>query len=362
MHLRSLCFGLLATTLLAQEALAACWIDRERPTTADQLPVTDSRVAGMRKAARAMNEILGRNPTLRQLPEVRWRSTWQVVGHPRSSPWMPYGFHLVLWAHPRQVWGPGDCDLIPQADRVDPRAAVVVQANSVRSTLTQQVSAVRDEQLEAFVEPEQIGRVGPYPLYRGQWVVLTFDGRKPWVPVTMDEYLAFEERRLTQAVAETDRNIADARARTGQYDDSGPRQVYEAMKKTNPAEAEKFWAMIQGLKAQAAKDAAAVAATPPVTNAYVKQLEDLRALRASLSPAQLQAQARDGYNSKSPLRPVDTLPRLVKLDPKFPWDRADPNRIRMMEIHFSGAGSPYDASMRQAAETFDWSAIEALMR
>jgi hypothetical protein len=92
--------------------------------------------------------------------------------------------------------------------------------------------------------------------------VLTFDGRKPWVPVTMDEYLVFEERRLARAVAETDRNIADATARTGQYDDSGPRQVYEAMKRTNPAEAEKFWAMIQGLKAQAARDAAAVAAAP----------------------------------------------------------------------------------------------------
>jgi hypothetical protein len=34
----------------------------------------------------------------------------------------------------------------------------------------------------------------------------------------------------------------------------------------------------------------------------------------------------------------------------------------MMEIHFSGAGAPYDAMMRQAAETFDWAAIEALMR
>ena len=122
----------------------------------------------MRAAARAMNDILERNAALQGLPEVRLRSTWQVVGHPRSTPWTPYGFHLVLWAHPRQVWGPGDCDVIPQADRVDPRAAVVVQANSVRSTLTQQNSAVRDEQIEAFVEPEQIGKVGRYPVYRGQ--------------------------------------------------------------------------------------------------------------------------------------------------------------------------------------------------
>ena len=33
----------------------------------------------------------------------------------------------------------------------------------------------------------------------------------------------------------------------------------------------------------------------------------------------------------------------------------------MMEIHFSGAGPPYDAMMRRLF-TFDWAAIEALMR
>ena len=363
MTMRAFCLWLLGVALASlADAHGACWIDRERSTTADQLPIADPRVAGMRAAARAMNDILERNATLQGLPEVRLRSTWQVVGHPRSTPWMPYGFHLVLWAHPRQVWGPGNCDVIPQADRVDPRAAVVVQANSVRSTLTQQSSAVRDETIEAFVEPEQIGKVGRYPVYRGQWIVLTFDGRPPWVPVTTEEYLAFEERRLIRAVAETDRNIADANAKVGHYDDSGPRQVYEAMKKTDPAEAEKFWAMIQGLKAQAAKDAAAAATAPPIVNAFVKQLDDLRALRSSLTPAQLQAQAREGHTSTSPIRPVDTLPRLVKMDPAFPWDRANPNRIRMMEIHFSGAGSPYDALMRQAAETLDWGAIETMMR
>ena len=77
------------------------------------------------------------------------------------------------------------------------------------------------------------------------------------------------------------------------------------MKKTDPAEAEKLWAMIQDVKAQAAKDAAAAATAPPIVNAWVKQLDDLRALRASLTPAQLQAQAREGYTSKTPVRPVE---------------------------------------------------------
>jgi hypothetical protein len=343
-------------------ARAACWIERERPATADQLPVADPRVAGMRASARAMNAVLKSHGGLQGLPDVRLRSTWQITGHPRSTPWSPYGFHLILWAHPKDVWGPGPCDVIPQADRIDPRAAIVVQANTVHSTLTQPDSAVRDEQIEAFVQPEQIGTIGRRPIYRGQMIVLTFDGRVPWVPLTTEEYLAFEERRLTKLVAEGDRNIADANARAGQYDESGPRKVYEEMKKTDPAGAEKFWTMIQGIKAQAARDAAAAAKAPPIVNAYVKQREDLRVLRASLTPAQLQAQAREGYTSKAPIRPVDTLPRLVKMDPAFPWDRANANRIRMMEIHFSGAGAPYDAMMRQVVETLDWAAIEALMR
>ena len=120
--------------------------------------------------------------------------------------------------------------------------------------------------------------------------------------------------------------------------------------------------MIQGLKAQAAKDAAAAATAPPIVNASVKQLDDLaRCVRRSPRPSCRRKRAKAILRSRRSGR-CDTLPRLVKMDPAFPRDRADPNRIRMMEIHFSGAGSPYDAMMRQAAETFDWGAIEALMR
>lgn len=73
---------------------------------------------------------------------------------------------------------------------------------------------------------------------------------------------------------------------------------------------------IQGVNAQAARDAATAAVTPPIVNAHVKQLDDLRALCVSLT----------------------------------------------MEIHFSGAGPPYDAMMPQAVETVDWARIEALLR
>ena len=335
---------------------ALCWIDRERPTTADQLQITNPRVAGARATAQALNRIFKGNATLQQLPDVRVRSTWQVTGHPNTG--SPYGVHLVLWAHGKGAWA-GECELIPQADRLEPSAAIVVQTNTVNSTLTQRVSSVRDEQLQAFIEPERIGQIGKHAVYKGQLIVVTFDGRLPWVPVTTAEYLASEERRLVTLQAEADRNIADASARAGQFDEKALQDIYESMKKTNPAEAEKFRAMMDEVKRQSQK---AAENAPPITNAYTKQLADLRALRASLTSAQLQEQARDGYNAITPLAPIDRLPKLVKLDPAFPWDRTNPNRVRMMEIHFSGRGEPYNALMHQAANTFDWTAIEALMK
>ncbi len=59
---------------------------------------------------------------------------------------------------------------------------------------------------------------------------------------------------------------------------------------------------------------------------------------------------------------IETLPRLVKLDPSFPWARTHPNRIRMMEIQYSGRGALYAEMMQRVAETLDWPALEATMR
>jgi len=342
---------------VATPARATCWIDRERPTTADQQPVTSPRVAAPRAAARAINAALKANPILRELPDARLRSTWQITGHPARTG-ESYGVHLVLWAHGKEAWA-GECDLIPQADRLEPLAAIVVQTNSVTSTLGQRPSAVRDEQLQAFVEPEVVGHVGSYPVYQGQWVVLTFDGRLPWVPVTMAEYLAFEERRLVEAEAETSRDIARAQAGAGRLDDAALRKAYEAMKQTNPAEAEQFLKMMEDVRQQAAR---AAAAAPPVANPQTAALADLRALRRSLTAEQLQAQAREGYTSPTPRAPIERLPKLVKLDPTFPRDGADPGRIRLMEVHYSGRGEVYSGLMAQAAAALDWAALERLMK
>jgi hypothetical protein len=111
------------------------------------------------------------------------------------------------------------------------------------------------------------------------------------------------------------------------------------------------------------REAAAAAGTPPSSNPYAAQLTALRAFRASRTPAQLGGQAREGYTSATPPAPVDRLPKLVRIDPSLPRDPRDPNRIRLIEVHYSGrSGTPYATLMERVAETLDWSALEALVR
>jgi hypothetical protein len=340
-----------ALAVASAPAGAICWIDREEATTADGFPTTSARVAGMRAAALTINRLLKANPALSALPDVRLRSSWRITGHPdRSND--PYGLRFELRAYSRDFWS-GECDLLPHADQAEPVAVILINLNSVDSTLTQQVTSVRDDELRAFVEPERLGEIGEQSPYGGQWIVLTSDGRVPWVPVTMAEYLDFEERRLVQAEAETRAKNDKAWNTAELLDADGIRDTYEGVRQIDPAEAEKLRAMMEDTRRRV-ESAAQV-------NEHTGTLAELRALRASLSPDELAGQAREGYISRTPPAPIETLPRLVKLDPGMPWDR-NPNRILMMEIHFSGRGAPYDTAMREVAATLDWAALRSLMR
>jgi hypothetical protein len=169
----------------------------------------------------------------------------------------------------------------------------------------------------------------------------------------MAEYLDFEERRLLQAEAETRAKNDKALDTAEQLDADGIRDTYDSVRQIDPAEAEKFRTMMEDTRRRV-ESAARV-------NENTGALAELRALRTSLSPDALAGQAREGYLSRTPPASIETLPRLVKLDPRMLWDR-NPNRVRMMEIHFSGRGAPYDAAMREAVASLDWSTLRTLMR
>jgi hypothetical protein len=343
--------ALLAHPAASKPAHAICWIEHEEATTADGFPVTSPRVAGMRAAAHTLQDVLQSNPKLEHLPEVRLRSSWRIEGKPDQTN-EPYRLRYRLEAHGPQAWA-GACDLLPQTDGFEPLATVVVDLNSVDSALTQRATTVRDAQLQAFVEPEQVGRLGEHVLYGGQWIVLTFDGNVPWVPVTMAEYLDFEERRLVAAEAETEQKNEKAWNTAEQLDADGIRDTYENVRRLDPEQAEKFRTLMDESRRLVESEAS--------VNKESEALAQLRKLRSSLSTTELAAQAREGYVSSLPASELEGLPRLVKLDPALPWDR-NPNRIHLMEIHFSGRGEPYESLMRDAVEALDWKAIESLMR
>ena len=153
----------------------------------------------------------------------------------------------------------------------------------------------------------RLGRIGEYPVYRGQMIVLTFDwaralgpGRHRGIP------RLWEERRLKRVIAETDNNITQAKDRSG----SGPR--YRAApglrdnEEDRPCRGGEVLGDDPGSQGAGGEGCCcrgeSASRHQPLSE---ESWTTLRVLRASLTPAQLQAQAREGYNSKTPRRPID---------------------------------------------------------
>ena len=281
----------------AQAATPLCWSDDEHPRTADQLAVTDARVAVTRRLAHRINALLKSNAAMQALPETRLRSRWQIGGLfnlPARPLW------LQARDHRPSMWV-GSCGVLEAADRLPPRASVVVQVN-ITSDLFKGEREIYDEQLTAWREPQATGHVNGHPLTFGRQLVLTSTGRPPWVPVPQASYLDFVEREFD-------------------------------------------------------RQQAAHGATPY----WDQQRTIVRAFRARLSAAELAGQARLGWTGQHPDVPLERWPRLVMIDPAFPWDRRDPQRAQIIRIVVQGSEA-WEAPMQRVLQTLDLSAFEALMQ
>ena len=281
----------------AHAAAPLCWIDDEHPRTADQLAVTDARVAATRRIAHRINALLKANAAMQALPETRLRSRWQIGGL-FSLPARP--LWLQARDHRPSMWV-GSCSVLDAADRLPPRASVVVQVNTT-TDLFDGPREIYDEQLTAWREPPVTGQVDGRPLTFGRQLVLTTTGRPPWVPVPQASYLDFVER-------EFDRQ-------------------------------------------QAANGASAY---------WTQQRATVRAFRARLTPAELAGPARLGWTGQHPDVPLERWPRLVMIDPAFPWDRRDPQRAQIIRIVVQGREA-WEEPMQRVLQTLDLAAFEALMQ
>ncbi|MDQ8023049.1 MAG: hypothetical protein REI94_14525 [Moraxellaceae bacterium] len=278
-------------------ASALCWIDAEHPKTADNLATSDPRVAPMRQLAQRVHAIVKGNADMQSLQDTRVRSRWQISG-------AVGGPARALWYqardHRRDVWA-GECGVIDGADRLPARASIVVQINAT-SDLFNGPPEFEDEGLRAWKMPPTVGMVQGRPLYHGWQIVMTKTGQPPWMPVSWAEFIDFAEREIARQQASSGGN--------------------------NP-----FWK---------------------------QQLDALRAYCAKLSPAELAAQARNGWPWQHPGVPLERWPLLVKLDPAFPWDRTQPQQAQIIALSIQGA-PPHAETMQRVMQSLDLNAFEGLL-
>jgi hypothetical protein len=233
---------------------------------------------------------------MQSLQDTRVRSRWQighVAGVPARSIW------YQARDHGKSMWV-GECSLHENADRLPPKASVVVHVNSTNDLFNVQPE-INDEGLRAWREPSVVVQTQGHPLYFGWQIVLTQTGRTPWVPVTTAEFL-----------------------------DSASREI----ERQHAANGGAFW---------------------------VTQRADLQRYRASLSPAALATQASNGWVWQHPDVSIDRYPLLVKLDPSFPWDRTNPQRPQIVSVSILGLDE-HAQTMQRVMQRMDLAAFEALVQ
>ena len=385
---------------------SGCWAPRVQEDAA-----RDPKFAPLVQAMLTAEGILKKNEAYLSAPEpVRMRSAMS------AGPSNEGGARIHIKAVPERkmdgsrLWT-GECDVIPQVDRI---GGAIMQVSVFFNV------DVREQFLAAGGSvPKRTGTVAGYPEYDYR-VLLTKDGRLPWIPVTLGDKLDEEEARRVRALADWKKTVAGWKP----LDEAAIQKAYEAVKKSDPAGAEKMVASMRESSAETKRQQEVVG--PRTTAALEKQIDDLRKYRATFTAAQLAAPAVPGDPtgearrkmeaetaalralSAADQQQVNDLTRqgraaevravraahmervsplisdalaqyqLVSLkpgdrdraiafkpDPSFP-NYAEPNRIQLITVMFSQDPDPKQTVRRawqqKAKETFDFAALAALLK
>ena len=385
---------------------SGCWAPN-----IDEDSATSPRFAGLRKGMLASEDLLKKNPTfMTALVPVRYRSS--LSAGPAEDG--VARIHVKVVPERKidgsRLWT-GDCGVIPQLDRI---GGAIFQISVFFNV------AARGPMISPVgTGPKQTGTVAGYPEYNN-WVLITKDGRLPWIPQTLADRLDAEGKRRKEKLADWNKTRAGMKP----MDPAAMQKTYETLKKMDPAGAEK---MLAEFKAQAVEVERLQKEVYPLTTASLeKQVKDYEAYRASFSAAQLaepgvlgdpSGEAKRKLDAEiaalqrlSPedQRAIDTLNREkrvpearavrqrhmervspliadataqydlmnitpgpaeralgVKPDPSFP-DMTQPNRIQAIAIMFSQDPDPKQVERRawqqKVKETFDFAALAALIQ
>jgi alpha-tubulin suppressor-like RCC1 family protein len=386
--------------------VSGCWAPRVEEDAA-----RSPKFAPLVQAMLTAEELLKNNATFLTAPEpVRMRSSLS------AGPSNDGGarIHIKAVAEHKmdgtRVWSSG-CGVIPQLDRIGGEILQVSVFFNVD---------VRGQFFgPAGTPPKRTGTVAGYPEYEHR-VLITKDGRLPWIPVTLGDKLDEEEARRVNRLAEWKKTVAGMKP----IDEAAMQKAYDAVKTTDPAGAEKMLASMRESAVETKRQREEVA--PRTTAALEKQIADLQKYRSSFSAADLAAPAVHGDPTGEGKRKVDAqiaairaLPPAeqqqwndltrqgravearairnahtervsplitdalaqydlailkpgdrdraiaVKPDPAFP-NYAEPNRIQMITVMFSQELDPKQTARKawnlKTKETFDYAALAALIR
>lgn len=310
-----------ATTVV--HAQVQCWAPRQNEGS-----VTDKQRARHLKAMSAAEAILKQSQEFLNPPvPVRMRTT--MATHLAE----PMGSRLIVRAYPEQtsvgigIWK-GECGIVPEADRL---AGSIGRISIFFNHLSKDMFMSQDE------IPKLTGTMSGYPEYNG-WVVLSKNGRLPWIPQTLGD-------RLNRVGAARERALADwrnVRVSRKAPDQAMIDRTAALRRKTDPAGADQYVENMRrltaGIQAAQAKDAAREAHLTKLLNEY-------RVYRASFMAHQLAMPAvsadTDGSARKAMETQVDEL-RELSLD--------DQGRVGEIREHSRGLEREAAASVNEAEE------------
>lgn len=246
-------------------AQVQCWASRQ-----NEGPVTDKRWAHHLRAMNAAETIVKQSQEFLNPPvPVRMQTTMA------ANRYGPMHSKLIVRAYPEQtlvgigIWK-GECGIIPEADLVAGSIARV-------GILFNQVP--KDIFMDHGEIPKLTGMMGGFPEYNG-WVMISKDGRLPWIPQTLGE-------RLDRIGAARERALADwrnAKASRKAPDQAMIDRTVALRRRTDPAGADQYAESMKRLAA----DIEAAHANDAAREAHLmKLLNEYRAYRASFTSQQL---------------------------------------------------------------------------
>jgi hypothetical protein len=338
-------------------AHAACWAANvAEPISNDGLPIGHASFVPLHKAMDTLETMARSNPGLDALPEVRLRLKRQVMdsfapgSHPRDAA-------LHVGGYGPKTWGPGECEVIPQADRLGAKAGISFFINSPLAPLQKWVA---DEQLTAYLEGERGEPMHGWPVYRG-CAVLTANKQVWWMPVSVGEMLDYYAREQQRRIDDWDRR--HRRHFDEPFDLAAAEARAADLRKLNEKAAD---AALLVARQRKAGEPEYLRKLSEARQLLVAELDGLRSTRAALASAELAEPYRLGsgrYRLPAPGESNKALKRLVKLDPAFGWDGRQRSRVQAIQVCPSelDKNPSYGPPMRQAVRALDFARIASLL-